>query len=140
MVKESILFVVSTGLLIYFVTPSDKPAIADAAPEETQKSSTQTTASSDDGWGDDETDVEEETFVFGEPLTHLDDEDDDESPVDEEKVSTGRPEQTETKPRPSHPASSSQKASGNSPEPNQEGGVNNPIIFKTNNPPDPVDD
>lgn len=142
MIKESILFVVSTGLLIYFVTPSDEPAKVDAAPAETQKPVKQATESADDGWGYDDEDAEDdESFEFGEPFSGSDDDSDDRSSDDEEDGSSDREEKAETREaRPKPVAKIRKQYSANSPQPNEQGGVDNPVIFKTDNPANPVDD
>ena len=59
MVKESILFVASTALLIYFMTPSEEPPETAVAAEEPSKPVSATVQDSDDGWGYDEGESEE---------------------------------------------------------------------------------
>jgi len=150
MIKESILFVASTGLLIYFITPSNEPPEAEPveqAEQITTKTSVKTSndgwddaGSGDDGWGDDEVEeAEDESFTFGDPMTNLDLEDD-EKPRDEEE-SSARPEQSEDRgARKSPPASRRSRPSGNSPGSGELGSIDNPIILKTRNPPNPEDD
>ena len=138
MVKESILFVVSTGLLIYFVTPSDEPTKADVAPDETQQQVATKSPPADDGWGDDESEEDYESFTFGEPLTVSDDDSDE--PVDEEQ-SSNREEQPDSGAKQAAPDTGSRKnAAVSSPGSSEKGSIDNPIILKTNNPPDPEDD
>ncbi|MGB5724520.1 MAG: hypothetical protein WBM39_08885 [Parasphingorhabdus sp.] len=139
MIKESILFVAATGVLIYFVTPSDDPVETGAVSEDAQKPVTRAPQTSDDGWGYEDEEEEEESFVFGEPINDAADDDDDNS-SDEEDDSERR-EQAESRETAPKPVSRSrQKSSANSPQPNEQGGVNNPIIFATKNPSNPVDD
>jgi hypothetical protein len=81
MLKESILFVASTGVLIYLLAPSSEPPEAESLEQTepiTATSSVQNSndgwdsdSSGDDGWGD-EDDMVDENFVFGEPMTVLD--------------------------------------------------------------------
>ncbi|MFK7843443.1 MAG: hypothetical protein AB8B54_14345, partial [Sphingorhabdus sp.] len=76
MLKESILFVASTGLLIYFVTPSDEPPKPETVKAELEEPSKPATQSPDNAWdydGEDEEDEEEESYTFGEPMTGMDD-------------------------------------------------------------------
>lgn len=146
MVKESILFVVSTGLLIYFVTPSEDPPKADAGADEVQTQVTPPVQSSDDGWGyEDGEEQDDESFVFGEPLTSFDNDyetdSDDTSSADEEEGSSRREQQADAGRSSSRSASRSQpKYSPNSPQPSEKGGIDNPIVFETRTPSDPVDD
>ncbi len=70
MLKESILLVASTGLLIYFITPSDEPPKDVPVEKEAPKIVKPVAPVSDDSWGDDEEDDSDyENFVFGEPMT-----------------------------------------------------------------------
>ena len=132
MIKEAILFVVATGVLIYFVTPSDEPPETGAVSEDTQKPVIRTPKTTDDGWGydDEEEDDDGESFVFGEPLTNLDGDYGDKSSDDELEKSSDNRDQTETRETPTKPVTKSrQKFSANSPMPSEPGGVDNPIIF-----------
>ncbi len=77
MLKEAGLFVVSAGLLVYLVSPSEeepKPVVAEA----TKKANTTPTQEADD-WDDEE----DEDFVFGEPLVYSEDS---ESEAEDESV------------------------------------------------------
>lgn len=79
MLKEAGLFVVSAGLLVYLVSPSEeepKPVVAEA----TKKANTTPTQEADD-WDDEED--EDEDFVFGEPLVYSEDS---ESEAEDESV------------------------------------------------------
>ena len=138
MIKETILFVASTGLLIYFVTPSEKPPKTDAAPVEVQKSARPVAETADDGWGyGDDDDTEDESFVFGEPLTSFDNDydsgSDDKPAVDEEKSESRR--EADTRPSSPRPTVRAEREySPNSPAPTEKGGVDNPIILDTTTP------
>ena len=139
MVKESIMFVAATGLLIYFMTPSDDPAKPEAAALEGQKTVTPAAQSADDIWGYDDEDDNDESFTFGEPITDLAGDGDEKS--QEEDDSSNRQRQSETTESKTTSFSSSRKtASANSPGSGQIGSINNPIILKTNDPSDPADD
>ena len=143
MIKESILFVAATGVLIYFVTPSDEAPEAGAIPEDTQKPVIRAPQSADDGWDyDDEEEEDGESFVFGEPLTNLDGDDDNDSSEDEEAEDrSDRREQTDSRKTATKPATRNrQKFSANSPMPSEPGGIDNPIVFATKTPSNPVDD
>ena len=143
MIKESILFVAATGVLIYFVTPSDEAPDADGISEDTQKPVILTTQTSDNGWDyDDKEEEDEASFVFGEPLTNLDSDDDNDSSEDEEEEDrSDRREQTDSRETATKPATRSrQKYSANSPMPSEPGGIDNPIVFATKTPSNPVDD
>jgi hypothetical protein len=76
MIKQAVLFVASTGLLIYFIMPVDdenqsqQPVVEnEVKPKPANK--VDSTDSWDAGSGDSEG---EEAFVFGEPVTYSDDE------------------------------------------------------------------
>lgn len=142
MLKESILFVASTGLLIYFIAPSDKAPEAEPVPAEVQEPARTAVAAPDDGWGAEDEDDEYadgESFVFGEPMTLLDEENKDKSPDEEDPVD--RPEQPDDSgSRTSAPARTAARPSPNSPRSGEPGSLENPIVLKTNNPADPVDD
>ena len=141
MLKESILFVASTGLLIYFIAPSDAPPADQPVKEQVQEPVKPAVQASDDGWDneDDEDEDSEESFVFGDPMTVLDDENDSES-VDEELRSARQEQADNSGARNSASASRTPKPSPNSPRSGEPGSLENPIVFKTNNPVDPVDD
>jgi hypothetical protein len=145
MIKESILFVASTGLLLYFIAPADKAPEAEAVKEQVQKPVKRSVKPADDGWGYDEDEGDgEESFTFGEPMTLLDDDSADDS-VEEEGTAGGQ-EQTANSVPPSSRSPSSERdrakaryAPG-SPRSGEPGSLENPIVFKTNNPPNPADD
>ncbi len=73
MIKQAILFVVSTGTLIYFIAPVDDEKAAEPVAEETSKTKSAAKANTSDQWGYDDEGSDE--FVFGEPLAYSDDDD-----------------------------------------------------------------
>lgn len=110
MLKESILFVASTGVLIYMLVPSNEPPAEPAAPmeERTAKPPAQT---SDDGWGYDEEDEADENFTFGEPMMDPD--------VGNDKTPAAREDRS---------ASSNSAASADRPD--KPTSIYNPIVVK----------
>ncbi len=140
MIKESILFVASTGLLIYFITPSNEPAKPETVGQEAQKAVTSAVPSSDDGWGYDDDEADDDgSFVFGEPITDLDGDDDVQS-RDEDDSSDRQGQSDNTGSKSSSYTNKRKSASADSPVSGQKGSIDNPIVFKTNNPSDPIDD
>lgn len=138
MIKESILFIVSTGALIYFITPASDSGEADAPTEmvrETPKAIPQPSA---DSWGEEDGDDEYENFTFGQPLTE-NGADEDEA-WEEEASAKGKDQWAASGSAPVSVASSQNNRSANSPAPGELGSLDNPIIFKTNNPPNPPDE
>ncbi len=73
MIKQAILFVVSTGTLIYFIMPVDDEKTAEPVAEETSKTKPTVSAVTSDQWSYDDEGSDE--FVFGEPLAYSDDAD-----------------------------------------------------------------
>ena len=142
MLKESIIFVASTRLLIYFIAPSDKAPEAEPVPAEVQKPAKTVVETPDNGWGaEEEVDdyADDESFVFGEPMTVLDDENKEKSSDEEER--SNRPEQADNSgSRNPTAVRAAARPSPNSPRSGELGSLENPIVFKTNNPVDPVDD
>jgi len=75
MVKESILLVASTSLLVYFVMPEEKPASPEAPAPETPLAVTEQPPAAhkpeapEHAWGYEESSEEGQSFVFGEPVT-----------------------------------------------------------------------
>lgn len=70
MLKESILLVASTGLVIYLITPSEEPPKAEPVAAEVQEMIQPVAQISDDSWEADESEeADDENFVFGEPMT-----------------------------------------------------------------------
>ena len=70
MLKESILLVASTGMVIYFITPSEEPQKVQPVQAEAQEIIRPVTQLSDDSWEGDETEeADDDNFVFGEPMT-----------------------------------------------------------------------
>lgn len=139
MVKESILFVASTALLIYFVTPTEEPPETAVAVEEPTPVA-DTVQDVDNSWGYDEAESEDETFVFGEPLIHSDDDYNVDATDTDEEESAGRAQPAETQSKRQPATRTRRPVSSSSPGPNERGGVNNPIIFEARTPENPVDD
>lgn len=139
MLKESILFVASTGLLIYFITPSDEPAKPETVGQVAQKTLKPSVQTADDGWGYDDDEGDGESFVFGEPVADQDGDDDDQS-RDEDDSSDRQGQSDNTGSITSSFTYNRKMASAGSPRSGQKGSLDNPIIFKTNNPSDPIDD
>lgn len=69
MIKQAVLFVASTGLLIYFIMPVDDDAQKQAVVQETSKQKSNNRASPSNSW-DTNYDDQEEDFVFGQPLVY----------------------------------------------------------------------
>ena len=140
MLKESILFVASTGLLIYFMAPADKPQEAKPVQAVVQEPVKPAVDSSDDGWGydEDEGDVGE-AFTFGEPMTLLDDGSADD-PGDEDPPAKRQEQSDGGRSATSGSARAPSGSSPNSVRSGEPGSLENPIVFKTNNPANPVDD
>ncbi len=90
MLKESLIFVLSTGVLVYLIAPSAEPEKPQPVVEEAEPANPPPAPiqSPDDAWGYDD-EEESESFTFGEPMTHLDDGIGDES--DDEDSDSGRP-------------------------------------------------
>ncbi len=140
MIKESILFVASTGLLIYFLTPPDEPVKPEAVEQESQKKATPVVRTADDKWGyEDETEADDQAFAFGEPMTDLD-RDENVQSRDEEDSSDRQEQSGNTRAKTPSFTSNRKPASADSPVSGAKGSIDNPIVFKTNNPSNPVDD
>lgn len=146
MLKESILFVASTGLLIYFVTPSEEPAQPETIKAEVEEPSKPVAQSPDNAWGyedeDDEED-EEQSHTFGEPMTGMDDDDDsnqDEDSKDEDVSSDRQDDWSNAGSTTTSYTKTSKVASPDSPKPGDLGSLENPVVLKTSNPENPVDD
>ncbi len=145
MLKEAALFTVSTGILIYFISPVSEEKKVAPEKVENVEAAPRPVKSENDGWGyDDEDDVAEEAFVFGEPMVADGDEkygedeeggkDSDEDGWDEDSSSgqsNGIEVTQNTKSRGVHP---------DSPKGSERGSKDNPVVFETNNPVDSVDD
>ena len=128
--------------MIYFLSPvsEEKTVIPEDIQQIEQTARPQANIEPvDDSWGY-EDDVEEEDFVFGQPLVTDDDEQYDEESVNQELAEIGAlanssgpvPDAAQkTKLRSAHP---------DSPTGDQRGSRSNPTVFKTNNPEDPADD
>ena len=144
MLKESILFVASTGLLIYFVTPSGEPAKPEAVREEVQKAVPSPPKPADNAWDyDDEEEGDEESFTFGEPSINLNsdyDDSDDDAPVDEDDASQRATRSEDSASQTQSAGRSNRSSFANSPASSELGSIDNPIILESRNPPDPADD
>ncbi|WP_108809627.1 hypothetical protein [Sphingorhabdus sp. Alg231-15] len=95
MIKKAILFVVSTGTLIYFITPVDDEKAAEPIPEETSTTKPAVDADASDQWSYDDDEGSDE-FVFGEPLAYSDDDD---APVGNNGEVAGAPGPTLSEPK-----------------------------------------
>ena len=105
MIKESILLVASTSLLVYIVMPAEKPVAAEAAPQEmptpvVEEPVAKSPKPPEHAWGYDESGNDGQSFVFGEPVT----------PFDSGETST--PSETETASN-SHPSGNGASANSN---------------------------
>ena len=140
MLKESVLFVGATGLLIFFMTPTDKSAEVKPVDEQVQKTAAPPTPSPDDAWSyDDEGEEDDTDFVFGEPMTGSDSEPS-EPAQDEEKPSAREEQSASNKSSDAGYASTRNPPAQNGPSSGSLGSVDNPITLKSNNPANPVDD
>lgn len=95
MVKESILFVAGTSLLVFLIMPAQQPAEVAAVSEETVAPVAQTKKPSNTGWDYEESDSEEEPFIFGEPIKAADSDYETENSSSEENTSS-RPTEEST--------------------------------------------
>lgn len=143
MMKEVALFTVSSSVLFYFLTPvSEDP---EAIPEEIVEREAQSPAPQqtvDDSWDyEDEEDTEEE-FVFGEPLVGDNDEDyaEEGDQRAEDIVEIAQTSNNESNLSKAAQTAKSENAHPDSPQGSERGSRENPIVFETNNPVDPVDD
>lgn len=130
MLKESLIFVLSTGVLIYLIAPSAEPEKPQPVVEEPKPTAPPPAPvqSPDDAWGYDD-EEESETFTFGEPMTHLDDGIGDEA--DEEDSGSGRPASWGDSPSGNRSfASNGDMAPANGPKPGEKGSRENPIEAK----------
>jgi hypothetical protein len=136
MMKAALLFVASTGVLIYFIAPVSEEKAAPVAEEAVQKPQpVRQETDEDDEWGDDDYDDDgEEEFVFGEPMTTDDDYEEDEDEINmggevsdaEQAVAEGPIEYAK------QPAQ--QRVDPRSPKPGKLGSASNPIVLKTSKP------
>lgn len=147
MMKEAALFTVSSGVLIYFLSPvSEEPVTVPEKVEQEVKRAPSQSPPVDDSWGyEDEDEYEDEEFVFGEPLVSDDDEYDDEYDDENDQTNGELSEIVESTNSSSTQAqiAQSQKPSRShpdSPKGNQRGSKENPVVFETNNPGNPADD
>lgn len=89
MIKESILLVAATSLLVYIVMPAEEPVAAEAAPQEMPTPVVEEPVAispkpPEHAWGYDESGNDGQSFVFGEPVTAF------------ESGDTSKPSETET--------------------------------------------
>ncbi|NCN83996.1 MAG: hypothetical protein GW808_14940 [Sphingomonadales bacterium] len=125
MLKESILLVASTGVLIYLIAPSNAPPKPEPAKVEAPKAVKPLMQPSDDGWDYDDGDSEvgDEEFTFGEPMTFVDGGNEQASP--DQSPSNGQGQSG---------SSGSFASSGNAPSrgnrrPGAPGSLQNPIVM-----------
>jgi hypothetical protein len=117
MVKESILFVAGTSLLVFLIMPAQQPAEVTPVPEETAAPVVQTQKPSNTGWDYEESDGEEEPFIFGEPVKATDSDYETTGSSSEESISSRPTEES---------ASSSPRAESTSPEPRAKSTADSP--------------
>ena len=134
MLKESILLVASTGVLIYLIAPSEPAPQPEPAKEEVQKIAASPPPPSKDVWDyDDETDSGNEDFTFGEPMTFVDD------GGNEPPPSNGQGNSGATGWYSQSLASNAPPSSGRSPRPGAPGSRENPIALDTDGRTSPTD-
>jgi len=136
MLKESLLLVASTGVLIYFVTPSEEPPQVQPVVEEAPAIIQAEPPEPEDSWeADDSEDGGDENFVFGEPMTIAGSES--QEPWDEDTTPSlqYQPDKVTSKTR--YSGSSARPLAG-SPRPGELGSQQNPIERNNGGPP-PVD-
>jgi hypothetical protein len=127
MLKESILLVASTGVLIYLVSPSGEPPKPEPVKEEVQKIVASPAPASDDSWeySDEDMETDDDNFTFGEPMTFLDN--------DENEPSSDQPPSVAPASAGSRSfADSAPSPSGGSPRPGAPGSRENPIALAPN--------
>ncbi len=125
MLKESILLVASTGVLIYLIAPSDAPPEPEPVKVEVPKAVERVMLPSDDGWDYDDGDGEDsdDDFTFGEPMTFLDS-DNDQTSTDQSS-SNGQGQSGNS----GSIARSRKAPSAGSPRPGKPGSLENPIVL-----------
>ncbi|MEP2102918.1 MAG: hypothetical protein ABJP02_05785 [Parasphingorhabdus sp.] len=84
MIKQAVLFVVSTGVLIYFIAPVDDDKSSQPVVQKASDPKPSNQSASADSWYAD-SDDEEEPFVFGQPVTYSDDDESDSGNTDEKE-------------------------------------------------------
>lgn len=138
MLKESILLVASTGMVIYFITPSEEPKKVQPVQAEVQEVIRPVTQISDDSWENDETEeADDDNFVFGEPMTVAGNESE-EQPWDEDNNASLQ-YQPDNKRSTSRSSGGSNEPSSGSRRPGELGSLQNPIERNSRSGPDPVD-
>jgi len=125
MLKESILLVASTGVLIYLIAPSDAPPKPEPAKVEVPKAVGPVMQPSNDSWDYDDGDSEDgdDGFTFGEPMTFVDG-DNDQSSADQSSSN----DQAQSGNSGSF-ARSRKAPSAGSPRPGKPGSLENPIVL-----------
>lgn len=125
MLKESILLVAATGVLIYLIAPSDAPPKPEPATVEAPKAAKPVMQPSDDGWDydDGDSDVGDEEFTFGEPMTFVDGGNEQASP--DQSPSNGQGQSGSSRSF----ASSGNAPSRGSRRPGAPGSLENPIVL-----------
>jgi len=138
MLKESILLVASTGMVIYFITPSEEPKKVQPVQPEVQEMIQPVAQISEDSWEDDESEeADDENFVFGEPMTFAGSENEEE-PLDEDR-SASLQYQSDDKRSTSRSSGGRNEPSSGSPRPGELGSLQNPIERNGSSGPEPVD-
>jgi hypothetical protein len=130
MLKESILFVASTGLLIYIFTPSDEPSKVEPVKEQVQETVEPAVQTSDVSWDYDEDETaDDDTFVFGEPMTVTDSPGNEES-GDEDSSANRLVPATDSGPKSRSYVSGGNQPAANNPRPGAPGSIENPLESK----------
>lgn len=140
MIKESIFFVASTGLLIYLVSPEQEPPKTEVAADVAEKPDVVISPAPDDGWGYDDSSAEDTGFVFGEPLTLTGEGYGDSEATGEDEDGNDRTAAAfDVRGRTGSATSADRQLSANSPGPDERGGMNNPIVLNSESTGNPVD-
>jgi len=136
MIKEAGLFIISTGFLIYFISPVQKEQEPPPAKIEAKQKAVSATNDDSDYWGEEEHDEEADgqEFVFGEPMMSTEPfgEIDYSDSYDEESQSDDRKLESEPTPSPNVTTSrtaKSRRIHSSSPKPGELGSAENPIPF-----------
>lgn len=138
MLKESIVLVASTGLLIFFITPSEEPPKAEPVEAEVQEVIRPVTQTSDDSWENDENEeAGDENFVFGEPMIVAGSGSDEQSGDEDNSVSSQYQSDNEGSKSGSFSSSRNERSAGN-PRPGDPGSIQNPIELNRNKGPAPT--
>ncbi|AMO71943.1 hypothetical protein [Sphingorhabdus sp. M41] len=132
MIKETLLFVAASGMLIYFISPSDEPPEVQPVEIEVQKPVESSVQTSDDNWDYDEGDEAEgdDDFVFGDPMISLDD-NDGEISSDDVNAPYGQQQSGSKANSGGAFAGNREPATSANPRPGERGSIENPIEFKS---------